>query len=117
MENSEMLKFATLIENDVLSKIVLGEDFYFSVDFEVREDHKTIKFSCNKHRIHLEIKLSLRDPISGKLSNRLKYYIKKKTDGKYDAFNKTSQYGSRREFSFAFREYDEFLEFYKKYLI
>lgn len=116
IKNEEIINFTEFMQSNLLAKQLLGEDTDYSTSFKIESKLQFLNVDINHHRVMVQLKLRIDDPDMHKLSGRLKYYLTK-LDDKNKTFNHTSKSYSTQNFNFAFSTYNEFTEFYKKYLL
>lgn len=116
IKESQIFDFMELIQLYLTSKKLLNEESSFMISFDIKEKTRSIKVSCNQYRIMIEIDLDITQ--EQKLVNRLKYFLnKRKKEGTKTAWDATNKCSFKQMFQFCFSDYDEFVNFYEKYLI
>lgn len=114
MNISDTLNFAEFINNDVLARLIMNEEFTFKTTFDINQNNRDLNISCSEHGIFLTIRLRINSVEEKRLSNRLRYYVNKLN---LTALNNYRKNGYEAIFNLHFKTYVDFISFYKKYLI
>lgn len=114
INTSEIHQFTEHMQNMFVAKELLSEQYNLKVEFEIdnKDYSRCLRVDCNEYRVM--VNLTLRIESNTKLVGKLKYYLKGRKDL---PFNSTRKYNKDQIFEFSYSTYQEFLEFYNKYLL
>lgn len=114
--NGGLPSFIQLIESISISKQITSDFFYFTASFEIDEDDKTIVVEFKEDYIILV--LTVFADTNRSLATKLRHYAKKKRNSdEWGEYDNSYQFKNKFHLRKQYHNYDEFIEFYKMYLI